>query len=173
MLSGLRLGRTRMRATLVVGSMAIFAVFAHAETCLVVGVSDGDTLKARCGNAGAYRQVKIRLAEIDAPEKKQPFGEKSKEALSGLCYMAVADIDPVSVDRYRRTIARVRCRGKDAGSEQVRLGMAWAFTRYLRDPNIAALQETARQNRRGLWVDYAPIAPWEWRAQRRRAAPSR
>ncbi|RYY19600.1 MAG: thermonuclease family protein, partial [Cytophagaceae bacterium] len=54
--------------------------------CLVVGVSDGDTLKARCGQPGAYEQVTIRLAEIDAPEKSQPFGQRSKDHLSDLCF---------------------------------------------------------------------------------------
>ena len=57
-----------------------------AQQCLIVGVSDGDTLRARCGTPGAYEQVKIRLSEIDAPESKQAFGERSKQSLSDLCF---------------------------------------------------------------------------------------
>ena len=136
--------------------------------CLVVAVSDGDTLEARCGQAGAYQQISIRLAEIDAPEKRQPYGQRSKLALSALCFGAWATIWPLSRDRYGRTVARLECRGKDANAEQVRQGMAWAFTRYQTDPEIKRLEEGARAARVGLWRDSAPQAPWEWRATSRK-----
>ena len=90
------------------------------RSCLVVGVADGDTLTARCGVLGAYEQVKVRLAAIDAPEKAQPFGQRSKEALCALCFNVAATWRPTSTDRYCRTVARVQCRGKDANQQQVR-----------------------------------------------------
>lgn len=102
--------------------------------CLVVAVSDGDTLKIRCGQPGSYEQVTVRLAEIDAPEKGQPFGNRSRLSLGSLCFGSMAWVQPASKDRYGRTVARVQCRGKDASLEQTRAGMAWAFTRYLTDP---------------------------------------
>lgn len=64
--------------------------------CLVVAVSDGDTIKVRCGEPDAYEQVTIRLAEIDAPEKGQPFGQRSKASLSDLCFGSQAAIRPLT-----------------------------------------------------------------------------
>lgn len=138
-----------------------------AMLCLVVAITDGDTIKARCGQPGAYQEVKVRLAEIDAPEKKQPFGQRSKEALSDLCFQAQATIRPATIDRYGRTVARLECRGKDANAEMVRQGMAWAYTKYLTDPEIKRLELAARAARVGLWRDAEPVAPWEWRKRGR------
>lgn len=107
-----------------------------ALVCLVVAISDGDTLKARCGDAGAYEQVIIRLAEIDAPEKRQAFGTRSKLSLSALCFAQWATIQPQAKDRYGRTVARVQCRDRDASSEQVRQGMAWFFTAMARTQEL-------------------------------------
>jgi endonuclease YncB( thermonuclease family) len=134
-----------------------------ALLCLVVGISDGDTLTARCGTPGAYEQLKVRLAEIDAPEKRQPFGQRSREHLSDLCFQKQAEIRPASKDRYGRTVARVICAGQDANAAQVRAGLAWAYTRYLTDPSIAQLERGARAAHRGLWSDAEPMPPWEWR----------
>ena len=58
---------------------------APPRTCLVVGISDGDTLTARCGRFGSYEEVKVRIAAIDAPERAQPYGQLSRQALSRLC----------------------------------------------------------------------------------------
>lgn len=136
--------------------------------CLVVAISDGDTLTARCGEPGAYEQVKVRLAEIDAPEKAQPFGQRSRQQLAGLCFQQIATIHPTARDRYGRTVARVKCQGHDANLQQVRAGMAWAYTKYLTDPAIEREQVQARAAGVGLWGDPAPIPPWEWR---RKPAP--
>jgi len=131
--------------------------------CLVVAISDGDTLKARCGAPGAYEQVTVRLTEIDAPEKKQPFGERSRQHLADLCFQQEATIRAAGRDRYGRTLARVECRGQDANLQQVRAGMAWAFKKYLTDPAVARKETAARAERIGLWADPTPIPPWEWR----------
>lgn len=131
--------------------------------CLVVAISDGDTLKARCGEEGAYRVEVVRLAEIDAPERGQAFGQRSRAALAALCFGAVATIRPQTRDRYGRAVARVECRGKDASTEQVGAGLAWFFTRYGTDDSVKALEGLARGSRVGLWADSAPIPPWEWR----------
>ena len=131
-----------------------------ALLCLVVGISDGDTVKVRCPHQA---QTAVRLAEIDAPEKAQPFGQRSKQLLSTLCFMKQAQIRPAGRDRYGRTIARVTCAGTDANAAMVRAGLAWAYTRYLNDPKIQALELVARRERLGLWVDPHPLPPWEWR----------
>ncbi len=136
------------------------ALQANAQTCTVFGVTDGDTIKVRCG----HNQAAIRLGGIDAPEKNQPFGQRSKHALSDLCYLQEAQIIPKTTDRYGRTIADVQCRGKDAGTEQVKAGMAWVYDRYSKgyEPLYRA-QNAARAERTGLWIDPDPEPPWQWR----------
>ncbi len=131
--------------------------------CLVVAIADGDTLTVRCGVPGEYQQVKVRLAEIDAPEKAQPFGNRSRQHLAALCFQQQATIRPATTDRYGRTVARVECRGQDANLEQVRAGMAWAYTKYLTDPEVKRAEESAQAAGIGLWSDHEALAPWEWR----------
>lgn len=141
-------------------ALACSGTSAAGISCKVVGVSDGDTITALCpGN----EQMKVRLAEIDAPEKDQPFGTRSKQALSDLCFGRAADVVPQTTDRYGRTVARVRCEGQDASEQLVRGGMAWVFDRYVTDRSLYPQQDEARAARRGLWVDAKPVPPWEWR----------
>lgn len=142
-------------------TLLLLAISAQADPLegLVISIADGDTLTILY----KQKQMKIRLAEIDAPEKKQPFGTRSKQALSDLCFGKQAKIVPQTKDRYGRTVARVRCDGQDASEQLVRSGMAWVFDRYVTDRNLYSLQDEARVARRGLWSDEHPIAPWEWR----------
>lgn len=130
-----------------------------AVLCLVIAISDGDTLKARCNN----EPVIIRLAEIDAPEERQAFGKESTESLRRLCLNKKATINAETVDRYGRTVARVNCGGTDASAEQVKRGMAWVFDRFATDQELYALQNDARTKKRGLWRAKSPTPPWEWR----------
>lgn len=137
--------------------------------CLVVGVSDGDTLTARCptqDKAHPYQQVKVRLAAIDAPEKAQPFGQRSRQHLADLCFKTEATITPKTKDRYGRTVADVECRSQDAGTAQVQAGMAWYYVKYgKRHEALADLEREARETRRGLWSVEA-MPPWQWRKTR-------
>jgi len=128
--------------------------------CLVIGITDGDTIKVRCDDSP---QQVIRLAEIDAPEKTQPFGDRSRQHLADLCFQKRAELQPKLKDRYGRTVARVKCEGTDASAAQVRTGMAWAFTKYLTDPAIKQLEGEAMESHRGLWADAEPLPPWDWR----------
>ena len=133
--------------------------------CLVIGVADGDTLTVLCNGS---KQVKIRLSEIDAPEKRQPFGNRSMQSLSGMCLQKKAKIKPQTKDRYGRTVARVICDGIDANEEQVKRGMAWVYDKYVRDRNLYPIQDKARKSKIGLWADNKPIKPWEYRRQNKR-----
>jgi micrococcal nuclease len=128
----------------------------------VIGISDGDTLTVLNQNK---QQVKIRLAEIDAPESGQPFGAKSKQSLSELCYGKQAEVVPRATDRYRGTVARVKCAGVDANAEQVNRGMAWVYRKYAKDNYLYVLQHKAKAAERGLWSDWSPIPPSAWREQ--------
>lgn len=132
---------------------------------MVVGITDGDTIKARCGEPGAYQQVTARLAAIDAPERRQPFGDVSRQHLAALCFEQPARITPRTKDRYGRMVADVTCQGRDAGADMVASGMAWVFERYATpgDAHLRGLQTDARAARAGLWADPAPIEPWAWR----------
>ena len=133
----------------------------------VIGISDGDTLTVLNENK---QQIKIRLAEIDAPEKKQDFGTRSKQSLSDLCFGKQAEIIPKVKDRYKRTVARVKCAGVDANAEQVNRGMAWVYRQYAKDHNLYILQHEAQRLKSGLWADQSPTPPWEWRKIKRKIA---
>ena len=124
-------------------------------------IADGDTLTILDASRHQHR---IRLADIDAPERKQRFGTRSQQSLAELCAGEVADVEDHGLDRYGRTIGRVSCAGIDANAEQVRRGMAWVFERYApKDSPLYAVQADARAARRGLWQDFKPVPPWEWR----------
>lgn len=128
---------------------------------LVVAIADGDTLTVLNED---FQQVKIRLAEIDAPEKRQPFGSRSRQSLGELCHEKRAEVRVTDVDRrYKRIVGRVTCAGVDANAAQVRRGMAWVYDRYAKDKTLYRLQDEARGSGRGLWTDRDPIPPWDWR----------
>ena len=141
----------------------LLALNAHAFTGKVVSVADGDTITVLRDRT----QVKVRLLEIDAPEKAQAFGTKSKESLSEMCFGKTAELTDKGKDRYGRTLARITCDGVDANAEQVRRGMAWVYDRYITDKTLYAVQEEAKAERRGLWQDDKPVPPWEWRKTKR------
>lgn len=134
-----------------------------ALLCLVVAIADGDTLTARCGEPGAYEQVKVRISAIDAPEKGQDFGNVSRQHLASMCFQQVATITPRTTDRYKRTVADVECRGKDVGQEQIRAGLAWYYVKYGKGyEHLAQIEQQARDAGRGVWSMQA-VPPWEWR----------
>jgi endonuclease YncB( thermonuclease family) len=134
--------------------------------CTVIGIADGDTLRARCEVPEGIMNITVRIAEIDAPERRQPFGKRSRQHLADLCFGKPATVRQTSTDRYRRIVARVECDGTDASAAQVQAGMAWAFDRYVTDRTLYALQEDAQAARRGLWLDGQAVAPWDWRRRR-------
>jgi micrococcal nuclease len=129
----------------------------------VIGIADGDTIAVRCGSSEVMR---VRLSSIDAPEKGQPFGQRSRQSLSDLCFGKDAQLQIRDKDRYGRTVARVICDGVDANRAQVERGMAWNYTRYSRDPELVTVQEQAKAAGRGLWADREPVPPWEWRREK-------
>lgn len=136
----------------------------------VVGVSDGDTITIL---DNTNTQYKIRLAGIDAPEKKQAFGNVSKQSLSDLVYGKQVDIDWQKQDRYGRTVGKVLVSGVNANLEQVKRGLAWYYKKYqnelvLEDRlDYLHAEESAEKSRVGLWIDKEPIAPWDFRKSRR------
>ncbi|SDH25794.1 thermonuclease family protein [Nitrosomonas sp. Nm132] len=133
----------------------------------VVAISDGDTLTILDSNK---RQIKVRLAEIDTPESKQPYGSKAKQELSALAYNKTAIIKAQSTDRYKRVVGRVYVGNVDVNAELVRRGSAWVYRQYAKDKKLFLLEDQARKKRVGLWSlpESEKIPPWEWRRFKRR-----
>lgn len=129
----------------------------------VVSISDGDTLTL----LSEKTHIKVRLGEIDAPEKAQPYGQKSRQSLADICFGKSDHLTAQALDRYKRTVARVECEGVDANTEQIRRGMAWVYVQYAKDHNLAVLESEARSAKRGLWESPGPMPPWEWRAKQK------
>ena len=130
----------------------------------VVGITDGDTLTILVDR----EPVKVRLAEIDSPERKQPYYTRSRQSLAAICHRKPAQVTWKTRDRYKRIIGQVQCAGIDANAHQVSSGMAWVFDRYSTpDSPLYKLQDQAREAKRGLWADASPVPPWEWRRGRK------
>lgn len=140
---------------------SVLAAAANAQTLTgrVVSIADGDTLTVLVGTT----QHKIRLAEIDAPEKAQAFGQTSRNSLANLCFGKSATFESNAKDQYGRTVSRVVCDGEDANKKQVALGYAWVYTQYSKDTSFLPLQKQAREMRLGLWADASPTPPWLFR----------
>ncbi len=135
----------------------------------VVSVIDGDTIDV-LHNRHAER---IRLNGIDCPEKAQAFGKKAKQFTSTLIYGKHVTIRVLRNDRHGRTVADVLLPdGTNVSRELLRAGLAWWYRQYSKDVSLGALEEEARQAKRGLWADPNPIPPWEIRHPKQGRAPS-
>jgi endonuclease YncB( thermonuclease family) len=128
----------------------------------VVGVTDGDTVTVLDEQ---NQQHRVRLAEIDAPERGQPWGNRSRQALSALVFSKTVSVQQTDTDRYGRLVARLFADGRDVNRAMVEQGHAWAYRQYLTDETLVATETRARQGRVGLWSmsDQETVAPWEWR----------
>lgn len=133
---------------------------------LVVGVADGDTLTVLDDTKEQHR---IRLSGIDAPEKRQPFGNVSRQHLADAVFQRRVLVEYQKTDRYGRIIGKVMLDGRDECLAQVVAGLAWHYKHYAREQppedreTYAAAEDAAKAARRGLWRDPDPVPPWEWR----------
>lgn len=136
--------------------------FLHGK---VVGVTDGDTFTLLTTDTV---QVKVRVANIDCPERKQPFYQKAKQFVSEAIFNKAVKVTVIGTDRYRRIIGDVTYgENLNLSRELVKHGYAWHFVRYSDDAILQALEDKARRKKVGLWVDPRAIAPWEWRKGKR------
>jgi endonuclease YncB( thermonuclease family) len=154
----------KLRAGLAVLILLACTATVHVEemTATVVGITDGDTIRVLTPD---HKQVRVRLAEIDAPEAKQPWGQRAKQALGSLVFGKQIKIVTRGTDQYGRTLGRVYVGSQYVNAEMVRSGAAWAYRDYLTDYTLVSLETEAQKNRRGLWA-MPPgeiVAPWDWR----------
>jgi endonuclease YncB( thermonuclease family) len=158
--------------------LLLLALTTQAETIKgrVVAVADGDTVTVLDATKTQY---KVRLAGIDAPEKAQAFGQRSKESLGELVFDRVVTVETTKRDRYGRSVGTVRIDGLDANLEQIKRGMAWHYRAYEREQSpqerqdYAAAEVAAREARLGLWKDAQPVPPWDFRYTRKESQSQR
>jgi len=144
---------------------------AHAATFTgtVVRIIDGDTLSVLDDEK---REIRVRLAGIDAPEHNQPWGERSRQYLAQLAFAKRVSVEWYKTS-YNRIVGVVRAEGVDVSLAQVKAGLAWHYKKYEREQTAedrqayAAAELEARQARRGLWQDAEPIPPWDFRHRRK------
>jgi endonuclease YncB( thermonuclease family) len=150
--------------------LLFWSISASAATLVgqVVGVTDGDTVTVLDEQR---QQHKVRLAGIDAPEKKQPFGQRSKESLSDAVFGKTVSVEWDKFDRYGRIVGKIIVDAKDVNLSQVEAGLAWWYQKYSAEQSIsdrrlyAQAEDEARRGRLGLWSESEaePIAPWDFR----------
>ncbi|WP_137387764.1 thermonuclease family protein [Rhodoligotrophos defluvii] len=158
-----------MRSSIIAFIFGILVVCpARAEVTVgrVVAVMDGDTVIVLApGNV----QERVRFSAIDAPERSQPWGARSRLALSAMLRGKRVEVEWYKRDQWGRLVGRVLLDGRDVGLAQVNTGMAWWFRHFAREQTAeerrtyAAAEDAARNRRVGLWRDPAPVPPWEWR----------
>lgn len=129
----------------------------------VVRILDGDTVEVLDAAKQTHR---VRLANIDAPERRQAFGEVARQALATMAYRQKIEVIDKGGDQYGRRIGVLMLNGRDLNAAMIGQGLAWVYARYNSDPSLPALEQKARAARIGLWADQNPIPPWQFRHAR-------
>ena len=150
-----------MKTLIFIGALLVSQVSnaEYLESLKIKRVVDGDTVHV------FYQDevYKIRLTEIDAPERDQPYGSNSTEYLKSLLKEGMVDVDISGTDRYGRKLGRLYWRGIDINRELVSAGYAWVYDQYVTDNSFYENQSKARNSKKGLWEDQNPLEPWNWR----------
>jgi len=133
---------------------------------VIVSIADGDTVTLRADDT----IHKIRLAEIDTPEKDQPYGLTATSALTDLLLGHQVRVKVIKEsDRYGRVIGRIFINEKDVSAHMIQQGHAMAYRRYLTDKSLLVLEADAKYKKLGLWglPEEDRVEPWAWRQQQR------
>lgn len=145
----------------------VFIFFLSAAYCQeirgkVVGISDGDTFTLLTRDK---KQIKVRLSEIDTPERDQPYGTRAKQALSDLVFSRDVLVVQKDIDFRGRLIGHVYVDSIHINKKMVQLGMAWVYRQYMKDKTLLIDQQVAKDAKKGLWSlpSIEQVPPWEWR----------
>ena len=136
----------------------------YLDNLSIKKIIDGDTVHTFHQN----EIYKVRLIEIDAPERNQPYGRESTDYLKFLLKEGRVDVEISGTDSYGRKLGRLYWKGKDINREMVTAGYAWVYDDYVTDKSFYENQSEARELRKGLWKDLNPAPPWKWRRQKSR-----
>lgn len=141
----------------------VWACSSQAAEYTLLKVYDGDTVKI----LGPDGRFKLRLTGIDAPERNQAYGKKSRRALNKLCKHKGVNIHVKlsGMDKYQRYLGRLYCNGIDASLYLTEQGLAWHNYWYSSDIRIFLAQRSAQKQGKGLWQQSNPMPPWQWRRQ--------
>ena len=141
------------------------SITVYSQSGRVVKIKDGDTIVVL---DSLNVQTTIRLAEVDCPESSQPFGKNAKVFTTGQVAMKNVTYEIVTIDQYGRTVAKVFYSGKYLSEEIIKNGFGWHYKRHSTSKKLAALEELAQENKKGLWSDNRVIAPWEYREMKKK-----
>ncbi len=132
----------------------------------VISIKDGDTFEVLYDG----QPERVRLAEIDCPEKSQPFGNNAKQFASELCFGKMVTVSSNGKrDRYGRVVGIVVTQdGINVNEALVKAGLAWHYKDYSDSQELAAIEDQARLQKIGLWADKRPTPPWDWRKKKRK-----
>lgn len=151
-----------MMRYLLSGMLLALCSIAQAEEfdAKVIAVMDGDTVMVlRDG-----KKIKVRLANIDAPEADQEFGRESRQALADKVLKKQVHVNSQAVDSYGRMLAEISLDGQSVNELQVDSGMAWEYSHFHRNKRYLSLNKQAQQSHRGLWAQTSqPVSPEQWR----------
>ncbi len=120
---------------------------------------DGDTVKIKDGT----KVYKLRISDIDAPERTQTYGLKSRRALMKFCKNASVQVQLLGTDKYQRELGKLECNNQDASFYMLKNGYAWFYQQYSSDSALELAELEARNNKRGVWQSQHPTPPWVWR----------
>lgn len=132
----------------------------------VTAITDGDTFKLLKKDSTLIR---VRLANIDCPERKQPFSKRAKQFTSDAIFGKNVEVLVLKKDRYGRFIANVIYDdNKNLSKELLKAGYAWHYVKYSNDFTLQELEDKAKKDKTGLWQDSNSIAPWKWRSLKKK-----
>ncbi|WP_115461338.1 thermonuclease family protein [Winogradskyella aurantiaca] len=156
-----------MRTLRLIVLLIVSTLFSYSQSfnAKVIGITDGDTVKVLKLDSTT---VKIRLVNIDCPERKQAFSTKAKQFTSDAVFSKNVRIEVIKTDRYGRLVANIIYdQDLNLSKELLKAGLAWHYQKYSNDASLQQLEDEARAQKIGLWSDPHAIAPWQYRSNKK------
>ena len=132
----------------------------------VIKIVDGDTIYL---GHKKYGKIKVRLAEIDTPERDQPHGKIATAVLKKMILKKSVELQKVTIDKYKRVVGTIYLNNLEINYFLVRNGFAWCYDKYYYREKIKKAENQARSEKIGLWSSKKKaIAPWNWRKNKKK-----